>query len=181
MEKFNVITDANNLENTLPFNLFIEERKKLKPQIKLLHIYHFDKDLKTLEQNNLSLYNIGLGDFRLTEGYQLIVPVRSRIGEFNNIRDIKLKTYIIYLSYLYGINFFPIYFLYPNYFYELILNLKINDEIKQDLFNLLNEKNAKYFSEYIESFNHAEARDNLTQDSLKLRRTLYLEEQLYKV
>lgn len=166
----NVITKMQDLPNTTTFYNMIEENTLLKTKLKLLHIYYFDKDLRTLHDNKLDLFTIGLADFHLTPEYQLIVPVENRIEPLENTNKNKLKSYLIYLSYLYNFNFFPIYYDNPKYFYRLLFELHISEDIKQNLFKLLNNHEALYFSDNIEDLNNAEYRTDLREDTLRLRR-----------
>lgn len=170
----NVVTEEKNIPSKRTWEDMIEERILLKIKIKLLHIYYFDKDLQTLQKNHLDIKDLSLKDFQLTEGYQLFVPVKDRIVEFPNNYDTKLRSYLIYLSYLYNINFLEIYYKEPNKLYKLIFSIHITEEIKQNLFNLLNNKEAPYFNEMIEDLNNAEYRENLQKESITLKKKLHL-------
>lgn len=170
--KLNIIIENIDLPNTITFDKMIEERKVLKPQIKLMHILSFDKELQLLHQNGFDLESMNLNDFHLTEKYLLIVPLAERIIPLKENSKTKLKSYLIYLSYLYNTNFLEIYYKNPNYLYNLLFGLNLNEEIKQNLFHLLNYKDAPFFSETMEVLNNASYREELHQDTIELSRKL---------
>jgi len=146
----------------------IKERKLLKTKLKLIQIYYIDKDLQTLDKYNLTLKDITLDDIYLTEPCLLYVPLKDKIIYKESNNHIKLKSYLIYLSYLYNFNFLDIYYKNPLQLYPIILNLNISKKIKLNLYNLLNNTKGEYFSECIEDLNNIEFRENLYKDELKL-------------
>lgn len=170
--ELSVIVESQDMKNTTTFYEMIKERKLLKTKIKLMHINSFDHDLKTLFFRKLDLEAFGFPDFHITEEKCLLVPIKNRIISLTNNQKTLLKSYLIYLSYLYQINFFQILKQNPNYFYHLIFDLHIPEDIKQNLFFLLNGATAPYFSDNLELLNTHLYREQLEEDKKILTRIL---------
>ena len=123
-----VITDKKGLEG-INLKRFIAEKRLLKTKVKLLHILLLDEDIKDLNRERLTLSELNLEDLFLTKEMHLIVPVKDKIisGEIDKI---KIRSYFIYLSYLYNIDFLSIYEQDKELLWDLISRLQISDNIK---------------------------------------------------
>lgn len=150
----------------------IEEQTILKTQLKLMHIFYLDQYLIRLNETGYSLSDISLEDIYLTQEHQLYYSHKDKIikGELSN--EIKLKSYLLYLSYLYNIDFLQIYKINSNYLFEIILSLNISENIKQNIYLLLNNIPSPYFSEDIEDLNNHEYRESLPIDKKRLIKEL---------
>lgn len=165
-----VITNKKEIEG-ITLKKFIEEKRLLKTKVKLLHILLLDEDIKDLSRECLTLTNLNLEDLLLTEEMHLIVPVKDKIilGE---IDELKLRSYLIYLSYLYNIDFLSIYEQDKELLWDLISRLQISDNIKNNFYQLLTTKNGEFFSSYLEELNNPEYRSKLREDQLILQRSV---------
>ena len=79
LPKLVAITKKVDIDGLTSFKEMIEKRKLLKTKLKLAQIYYIDKDIKNLHDNNLSLSDIDLEDFYITESYRLYVPLKHKI------------------------------------------------------------------------------------------------------
>ncbi len=149
----------------------IEEKTLLKTKVKLLHILYFDQDLITLENEGLTILDLNLEDLYLTEGMHLIVPVADKIIPIKE-NDLKLRSYLIYLSYLYNFDFLSLYFTDKALLWDLACKLQISTSIKENLYHLLKGEKRPYFSTYLEELNNAEYRDSLKEDTFLLQRSV---------
>lgn len=147
----------------------IERKSLLKTKLKLLQIEQFDRDLRVLHEHNLSLSHIGLEDFNLNKFHNLFVPIMDRIIPLKEKNNIKLKSYLIYLSYLYNYNFLEC-LKNPNHLYRTIFSLEIEEELKQSLFRLLNQEEALYFSDYMDALRNLDFRERLIKDRIRLNK-----------
>ena len=165
-----VITDKKGLEE-INLKRFIAEQRLLKTKIKLLHILLLDEDIKDLSRERLTLSELNLEDLFLTKEMHLIVPVKDKIisGEIDKI---KIRSYLIYLSYLYNIDFLRIYKQDKALLWELISKIQISDNIKNNFYNLLTTKKGAFFSNYLEELNNPEYRSKLREDQLILQRSV---------
>ena len=165
-----VITDKKGLEG-ITLKRFIEEKRLLKAKVKLLHILLLDEDIKSLNHSHLTLVNFNLEDLVLTEEMHLIAPIKDKIisGETN---ELKLRSYLIYLSYLYNIDFLSIYEKDQALLWNLIQKLQISDNIKNNVYQLLTAKKGEFFSSYLEELNNPEYRSNLREDQIILQRSV---------
>lgn len=165
-----VITDKKGLEE-INLKRFIAEQRLLKTKIKLLHILLLDEDIKDLSRERLTLSELNLEDLFLTKEMHLIVPVKDKIisGEIDKI---KIRSYLIYLSYLYNIDFLRIYKQDKALLWELISKIQISDNIKNNFYNLLTTKKGEFFSNYLEELNNPEYRSKLREDQLILQRSV---------
>ena len=165
-----VITNKKEIEG-ITLKKFIEEKRLLKTKVKLLHILLLDEDIKDLSRECLTLTNLNLEDLLLTEEMHLIVPVKDKIilGE---IDELKLRSYLIYLSYLYNIDFLSIYEQDKELLWDLISRLQISDNIKNNFYQLLTTRNGEFFSSYLEELNNPEYRSSLREDKLILQRSV---------
>lgn len=163
-----VITDVKKVEG-ITLKKFIEERRLLKTQIKLLHILLLDDDIITLENKGLIIPKMTLDDLYLTKKTHFIAPIKDKIVPLKE-NNLKLQTYLIYLSYLYNFNFLKIYEESPFTLYSIISDLQISDNIKNSLFYLINNSDGAYFSAYLEELNNPEYRTKLREDKLILQR-----------
>ena len=170
----------NKKQNRVPNNLvkegitlkrFIEEKRLLKTKVKLLHILLLDQDLKTLEEQHLTIKDFNLEDIYLLEEMHLIVPVASKIMPIEE-NNLKLRSYLIYLSYLYSIDFLSIYEQDKTFFFSLLSKLQITDHIKRNFNTLISENKGAYFSLYLEELNNPEYRNALREDKLILQRSV---------
>jgi len=163
--KLQVITTHKTSVNT--WKNMIERKSLLKTKLKLLQIEQFDRDLKTLHENHLNLPSFNLEDFHLNSSHNLFVPLKDKIIPSQEKESTILRSYLIYLSYLYNYNFVEN-MKNPNDLYRTIFSLGINEEIKQSLFRLLNKEEDAYFSDYIDDLSNSEFRESLRADRLKL-------------
>lgn len=165
-----VITDKKGLEG-INLKRFIAEKRLLKTKIKLLHILLLDEDIKDLSRERLTLSELNLEDLFLTKEMHLIVPVKDKIisGEIDKI---KIRSYFIYLSYLYNIDFLRIYKQDKALLWELISKIQISDNIKNNFYQLLATKKGEFFSDYLEELNNPEYRSKLREDQLILQRSV---------
>lgn len=167
-----VITDEKKAEG-ITLKRFIEERRLLKTKVKLLHILLLDDDILSLEKEGYTISSLTLDDLYLTEDAHFIAPIKNRIvtSKENNL---KLKTYLIYLSYLYNLDFFKIYQEDAKTLWELISKLHISKNIKDNLYLLICNNEGEYFSRYLEELNNPEYRGALRDDKLILQRSVNL-------
>ncbi len=165
-----VISKPKQITNIKSLNEIIRKRKILKIKLKLMQIYDLDQDLKALDENGLSLNEISLDNLYLTDQNILYVPLEEQIIIRQDQYYLKLRSYLIYLSYLYNFNFLAIAEKDPHDLMRIISSLNMDEEIKQNLFHLLNKKPGDYFINYIEKLNHSEFREQLQADSIKLMR-----------
>lgn len=168
MKKLNIISDNTNVEG-IDLTRFIKERRLLKTKIKLIHIYLLDQDLITLAKNNLTINNLKLEDLYLTSDQCLIAPIKDKIIPFKPT-DLKLISYLIYLSYLYNIDFITIFDQDPYNLWTIISKLHLSPNIKKNLFYLITANKGAYFSTFMEELNNPEYRNNLKEDALTLTR-----------
>ena len=166
-----MILDKNNQLKGITLKTFIDEQRILKTQVKLYHIMYLDEDIMTLQKERLTLSNLTLEDIYLLEQYHMIVPVAKNIIPYEE-NDLLLKTYLIYLSYLYMIDLYKIYEENKEVAQKIILNLHISKSIKDSFIKLLNKENAAFFSSYIGKLNTPEYRLNVKEDSLVLKRSV---------
>ena len=148
------------------FKEIIEKRTILKTKLKLLQIVSFDQDLKKLLDHELTIYNLGLEDFKLNEQYELIVPVEHKIIKWHN--DLKLRSYFIYLSYLYQFDFLSLYENPSSSLYKLLYHLNLPNDLRENLLLLLEGREGKYFSSYLEELNSPEFRNVLYETTRTL-------------
>ena len=165
-----VITDKKGLEG-INLKRFIAEKRLLKTKIKLLHILLLDEDIKDLSRERLTLSELNLEDLFLTKEMHLIVPVKDKIisGEIDKL---KIRSYLIYLSYLYNIDFLGVYDQDKTLLWGLISKLQISDNIKNNFYQLLATKKGEFFSNYLEELNNPEYRSKLREDQLILQRSV---------
>lgn len=150
----------------------IAEKRIIKTRLKLLHIAAFERDLFKLHAKKLSLSSIEIPDFHLTKSHELVVPVESKIIEYNDEEKITLESYLIYLSYLYNVDFMLLYQKNPTIFYKTIMSLSIDENIKQSLFALLRGKASISFYNHLDAISTSEFREALELDKRKLAREL---------
>ena len=165
-----VITDKKGLEG-INLKRFIAEKRLLKTKIKLLHILLLDEDIKDLSRERLTLSELNLEDLFLTKEMHLIVPVKDKIisGEIDKL---KIRSYLIYLSYLYNIDFLGVYDQDKTLLWGLISKLQISDNIKNNFYQLLATKKGEFFSNYLEELYNPEYRSKLREDQLILQRSV---------
>lgn len=144
----------------------IEEKRLLKTKVKLLQIKLLDQDLESLETRHLSLAPFDLEHLFLTPKYHLICE--SLIIEETS--DLKLRSYLIYLSYLYSFDFLRLYEEDENELWQVIEGLNISQNIKDSLYSLLMNQESSYFSEFAEELNNPEFREMQRLDKLILHR-----------
>lgn len=144
----------------------IEEKRLLKTKVKLLQIKLLDQDLESLETRHLSLAPFDLEHLFLTPKHHLICE--SLIIEKTS--DLKLKSYLIYLSYLYSFDFLRLYEEDENELWQVIEGLNISQNIKDSLYSLLMNQESPYFSEFAEELNNPEFREMQRLDKLILHR-----------
>lgn len=159
-------------KNAIGFPEIIAERKLIKTQIKLLHIAAFDRDLKRIRSARQGIDEIKLTDFYLSSEQNLVVPIKKRITRRKNNCHTLAASYLVYLSYLYNIDFLKLYRNDPLVFYQTILSLNLSDDLKQSLFILLQNREETYFSTYLDSLNTPEYREQLEDDKKRLIREL---------
>ncbi len=170
--KIKLETITNHIpDSSINLQKVIEERQIIKTQLKLLHIATFERDLAKLHAQKLSLSSIGIPDFYFTKNRELIVPVESKIVTANDGK-LTLETYLIYLSYLYNIDFVSLYKNNPTIFYKTIMSLNLSDEIKQNLFSLLQGIDSPNFGYHLDSLSTPEFRECLEMDKKRLAREL---------
>lgn len=97
-----------------------------------------------------------------------MLPIKNKITRILGQDNLKRNSYLIYLSYLYGINLFHLLENNPILFYQIIDSFNIHPDIKRNLFKLLNGENTSYFEEYLPTFENASAREQL----LKIRKQI---------
>ena len=129
------------------------------------------KRLKDLNCERLTLSELNLEDLFLTKEMHLIAPVKDKIisGEIDKL---KIRSYLIYLSYLYNIDFLRIYKQDKALLWELISKIQISDNIKNNFYQLLATKKGEFFSNYLEELNNPEYRSKLREDQLILQRSV---------
>ena len=171
--KLNVITESTKeYPEYITMKRIIEEKRLLKTKIKLLQIECFEKDIMSLQEKGLYLTGLGLDRFHFTNTYNMYVPITiDDLTTENNI-DTEIKYYLIYLSYLYNVDFLKLYFENPYYLYDLLLTLHIDKKIKENLFFVLNKIPADRFSKYIDNLNNEEFRNALYEDQVRLKKVL---------
>ena len=101
----------------------------------------------------------------------LIAPVKDKIIS-EEIDELKIRSYLIYLSYLYNIDFLKIYKQDKALLWELISKIQISDNIKNNFYQLLATKKGEFFSNYLEELNNPEYRSKLREDQLILQRSV---------
>ena len=163
-----VITKSN-LENDTSLEEIIKERRLLKTKIKLLHIISFDKDLKSLNSGGLDIRDLRIADLRLTPTYGLYAPIYSKISDLTDTSDSKLRSYLIYLSYLYNIDLLTLYQENFPLFYEIIISIELPVDIKMNIFALRKYNDGFYFSDISSELNSAEYREQQLVDDKKIR------------
>ena len=163
-----VITKSN-LENDTSLEEIIKERRLLKTKIKLLHIISFDKDLKSLNSGGLDIRDLRIADLRLTPTYGLYAPIYSKISDLTDTSDSKLRSYLIYLSYLYNIDLLTLYQENFPLFYEIIISIELPVDIKMNIFALRKYNDGFYFSDASSELNSAEYREQQLVDDKKIR------------
>lgn len=163
-----VITKSN-LENDTSLEEIIKERRLLKTKIKLLHIISFDKDLKSLNSGGLDIRDLRIADLRLTPTYGLYAPIYSKISDLTDTSDSKLRSYLIYLSYLYNIDLLKLYQENFPLFYEIIISIELPVNIKMNIFSLKKYNDGFYFSDISSELNSAEYREQQLVDDKKIR------------
>ncbi len=146
---------------------FIEEKRILKTKVKLMHIKLLDEEIKKLHQEGLTLSKLSLEDLILTPEFQLICTLKDKIipSEHN---DIKLRTYFIYLSYLYNIDLLTLYEQDLTKLGLILSKLKLDREIKKNLYCLMSGSEGLYFSDCLEELNNS----NYREDKLILQRSV---------
>lgn len=167
-EPRNVITKEKKIEG-ISLKTCIEKEMLLKTKIKLLHILLLDQDLETLKKEKLTLSSLNLEDLFLIEGMHLIAPVAEKIIPFEE-NNLKLSTYLIYLSYLYNINLITIYDKDPYLLWYLLSNTQISENIKRNFYTLMIDQEGKYFSSFLNELNNHEFRENVKKDRTILQR-----------
>ncbi len=168
MQEKNIIT-ANIPNNAITLKRFIEQKRLLKTKLKLIHIQLLDEDIKQLEQENLTLLSLNLEDLYLTRNMHLIAPIENKIVPATD-NNLKLQTYLIYLSYLYNLNLIKLYQSDPHLLWNLIQSLQISMHIKQSFYTLLKENKGDYFSTYLEELNSPLYRIKQQEDILTLKK-----------
>ena len=163
-----VITKSN-LENDTSLEEIIKERRLLKTKIKLLHIISFDKDLKSLNSGGLDIRDLRIADLRLTPTYGLYAPIYSKISDLTDTSDSKLRSYLIYLSYLYNIDLLTLYQENFPLFYEIIISIELPVDIKMYIFSLRKYNDGFYFSDISSELNSAEYREQQLKDEQNIR------------
>ena len=169
-QKRNVITGKERIEG-ITLKQFIEEKRLLKTKIKLLHILLLEQDIKELEREYLTLESLQLDDLYLTEGILLIVPVADKIIPFER-NNLRLSTYLVYLSYLYEIDLLTIYEEDPEFLWKILSKLQISGSIKANLYNLMKNNEGECFEKHLEELNSSLYRDSLREDKLLLQRSV---------
>ena len=149
----------------------IEEKKLIKTKLKLFHILQLEEDIISLNNEGLTLSKLDLEDVYLLEGMHLIVPAADKIIPLKE-DNLKLQTYLIYLSYLYNIDLFAIYKIDSEYLWEILSHLQISENIKRNIYSLLFMNRGEYFSTYIEDLNRSEYREELKKDIQILQRSV---------
>lgn len=163
-----VITKSS-LENDTSLEEIIKERRLLKTKIKLLHIISFDKNLKSLNSEGLDIRDLRIADFRLTPTYGLYAPIYNKISDLTCASDSKLRSYLIYLSYLYNIDLLTLYQENFPLFYEIKISIELPVDIKMNIFSLKKYNDGFYFSDVSEELNSAEYREQQLVDDKKIR------------
>ena len=163
-----VITKSS-LENDTSLEEIIKERRLLKTKIKLLHIISFDKDLKSLNSEGLDIRDLRIADLRLTPTYGLYAPIYNKISDLTDTSDSKLRSYLIYLSYLYNIDLLTLYQENFPLFYEIIISIELPVDIKMNIFSLRKYNDGFYFSDVSSELNSAEYREQQLVDGKKIR------------
>ena len=156
-------------EDAISLSRFIEEKRLLKTKVKLLHILLLDEDIKGLEKENLTLPDLTLEDIYLTTKMHIIAPIESKIIPITP-NDLKRKTYLIYLSYLYNINLLDIYQNNPSLLWQILSRIDTSPNIKHNLYTLLTQNKGEYFSTYLEELNSPEYRMKQESDILTLKK-----------
>lgn len=162
MTELNLQVISNNKDGTnylTDFKEIIEQRRLIKTRLKLLQIAMFDQDIKKLLERGLTIYRLGLEDCKLTHAYYLDVPVFHKIIQAEN--DLKVRSYFIYLSYLYNFDFISLYEKRSSNFYKLITNLALPYDMKKNLMNLLGGDEGNFFSSYLDELNSPESRNRV--------------------
>lgn len=146
---------------------FIEEKRILKTKVKLMHIKLLDEEIKKLHQEGLTLSKLSLEDLILTPEFQLICTLKDKIIP-SEPNDIKLRTYFIYLSYLYNIDLLTLYEQDLTKLGLILSKLKLDREIKKNLYCLMSGSEGLYFSDCLEELNNS----NYREDKLILQRSV---------
>lgn len=158
--------------NVISFAEIIAERKILKTRLKLLHIAAFDRDLIKINSDKKDLKSLSLDNFYLTPENSLVVPVSIVEANQNPKSKTLLRSYLIYLSYLYNIDFLNLFYNHPTIFYKTIFSLNISEDIKQSLFFIIRDREGSYFSKFIDDLNTHTYRESLEEDKKRLMREL---------
>ncbi len=169
-DKFKTIC-SNKTKEDISLQTFIDEKHLLKTKVKLLHIMHLDHDLKLLEAHNQTLSSLSLNDLFLTPRTTLISPVKNKIIPLTK-NNLKLSSYLIYLSYLYNFDFTRMYEQDAKYALSLIANLAISYHLKSNVLVLAKCDDTPYFSTYLEELNTSFYRENQRKDRLILQRSV---------
>ena len=164
--KDDIVTKKVSLEE------LIKEKKLLKLKLKLMHIFYLEHDLVVLDRSNLTLSDIALKDIYLENKYLVVAPIKNRVIAKQNDYNIKLKCYLIYLSYIYNVNLFSYYENNRSLFNELMSLIKLNKHIKENLEALINNNKANFFYEYLEELNKNESLETIINDRFKLVKRL---------
>ena len=144
----------------------IEEKRLLKTKVKLLQIKLLDQDLEYLQSKSLSLETFDLEHLYLTPMNHLIC--NSKI--IKTPRNLKLNSYLIYLSYLYNFDFLKLYEEDEKKLWQIIEGLNISQNIKDSLYSLLINQESFYFSKFAEELNNPEFREKQRLDKMILHR-----------
>lgn len=164
----NVITKTKDVEG-MNLKTCIEKERLIKTKIKLLHILLLDQDLETLEQKKLTVSNLDLEDLYVTEELHFIAPIEEKIIPYEQ-NNIKLSTYLIYLSYLYNIDLIKVYDKDPYLLWHLLSNIQISENIKRNFYTLMIDQKGDYFSSFLSELNNHEFRENVRKDKKILQR-----------
>ena len=144
-----------NLEQIIDRNILI------KPKVKLLQIELIDNELQQIHQKGLTFSDFNLQSINFSLEKHLLLPLDVNIKRRTLADSSILDSYLIYLSYIYNYNFWALYRTNFKLFYKTILKLNIPKEIKDNLYTLLKTFEVPYFSQYLETFNNAEFREEL--------------------
>ena len=153
--KLKVIQAEKPVKMKVSLQQMIDEKRLLKLKWKLWQIYLLDSDLELLDQNQLSLSKLDLKDIYITDKELLYSPTQARIIKKEN-NALKLKSYFLYFSYLYNIDFVSLYHKNQPLFWEIFNLIQIPEEIKNNFTHLLDDKDAKHFGFYLSSLDNAD-------------------------